>query len=398
MDIGNVEKVIVVITPCFQAILWPLVLVFILIFLRTPLKNFLGNMGEFTLKAGTSGLEASAKQQETKIAAEAGAALGAASVSKSDDASEGKQVLDDEKAREIANIVSQAVKPRMAQQLADASILWVDDNPSINTYERIALEALGIHATICTSTEDALEKLRLNKYQVIVSDMSRPPDLEAGYTLLEELKKRQIDTDYIIYDVSILPEQRTEARRKGAFGSTNNPGELFQLVTNAIERQQLRATIVVGESGHGKSALWISRFEELKQQAFEAEDVVQRWLMDNYPHSKSLFATAESGIKPDFIISEQDGTIIGAEVLFRHTSKFAIGDITNRYDLLKGNFSGQKLDKLIIFIVSGDKSTAEEVAERLVKSLDTVPPYVSIIIGYIYYDKFMPVRGIQSDS
>lgn len=192
-------------------------------------------MSEFTLNAGTSGLEASAKQQEVKVAAEASAALGAASVSKSEKGQENKQVIDEENAKEIAKVVSQAVKPRIARHLAEASVLWVDDNPSNNTFERIALEALDIHTTNCTSTEDALEKLSLNKYQVIVSDMSRPPDLQAGYTLLEELKKRQITTDFIIYDVSFSPNQRTEARRNGAFGSTNNPQELFQLVTTAIE-------------------------------------------------------------------------------------------------------------------------------------------------------------------
>lgn len=256
-------------------------------------------MSEFTFKAGTSGLEATAKQQETKVAAEVGAALGAASVSKSDDVSEGNQVLDDEKAREIANVVSQAIRPRMAQQFSEASVLWVDDSPSNNTYERIALEALGIHTTISTSTEDAMEKIRLNKYQVIVSDMSRPPDMQAGYTLLEKLKKQQINIDFIIYDVSILPPQKAEARLKGAYGSTNNPQELFQLVTNAIERQQLPLYTFVGERGHGKSAL-LSRLAA--EQAFKAEDVVQRWLMDNYPQSRNIHLTSESALKPDLMV------------------------------------------------------------------------------------------------
>ncbi len=382
MDIGNEIKVIEAITPCFQALLWPLALVFILIYLRTPLTKFLGNISEFTFKAGTSGLEATAKQQETKVAAEVGAALGAASVSKSEDVSEGKEVLDDEKAWEIANIVSQAVRPRMVQQFSEASVLWVDDSPSNNAYERIALEALGIHTTISTSTEDALEKLRLNKYQVLVSDMSRPPDMQAGYTLLEELKKRQINTDFIIYDVSMLPHQRTEARRKGAFGSTNNPQELFQLVTNAIESQQLPSSIpIVLERG--------------QVLAFKAEDVVQRWLMDNYPQSKSMHATLGSGLRPDLMIVDQDGTKIAAEVLFRRNSKFPIAEITKRFGLLKGSYDGQNLDKLIVFVVCTNKSDAGEVEERLVKSRVVPPPNVSIIIGYIYDDKFIPVRGIR---
>jgi CheY-like chemotaxis protein len=43
--------------------------------------------------------------------------------------------------------------------LAGKSILWVDDRPANNIYERQAMEALGIRFTISTSTEEALQML-----------------------------------------------------------------------------------------------------------------------------------------------------------------------------------------------------------------------------------------------
>ena len=87
---------------------------------------------------------------------------------------------------------------------------------------------------ISASTEDALEKLRLRRYDAIISDMVRPPDRQAGYTLLEQLRKMDKSTPFIIYAGSNLPEDRALARSRGAAGLTNDPQELFDLVIRAL--------------------------------------------------------------------------------------------------------------------------------------------------------------------
>jgi CheY-like chemotaxis protein len=114
-------------------------------------------------------------------------------------------------------------------------VLWVDDRPQNNVYERKAMEALGIRFTISTSTQDALEKLRSRKFDVIISDMGRPPDPRAGYTLLDEIRRLGMTTPYIIYAGSNALKHKEEARNHGAVGSTNNPQELLRLVTEAIQ-------------------------------------------------------------------------------------------------------------------------------------------------------------------
>jgi CheY-like chemotaxis protein len=98
-----------------------------------------------------------------------------------------------------------------------------------------AMENLGIRFTFSTSTEGALEKLRRNRYDVVISDMGRPPDNRAGYTLLAEMQKQGDMTPFIVYAGSNLPEHRAEARKRGAYGNTNNPQELFELVLRAIQ-------------------------------------------------------------------------------------------------------------------------------------------------------------------
>jgi CheY-like chemotaxis protein len=137
--------------------------------------------------------------------------------------------------KETEKRISELITPKASQQLAGAKVLWVDDRPQLNTYERQALEQLGIQFTISTSTDDALEKLQHPNYSVIISDMGRPPDKEAGYTLLEEIRKRGITTPFIIYAGSRAPEYVTETRRRGGLGTTNRPIELFEMVVDAIK-------------------------------------------------------------------------------------------------------------------------------------------------------------------
>ncbi len=229
MNIDGWARLVEGLTSLAGACGWPLVVLFLLVYFNGPLKKFVENLGEFSLKAGASGLEATAKRREI----EAAAALGAATA-KQKESGAAEQLSDEDEAREIVNVVSRSVEPRTVRRLDRSVVLWVDDTPSNNVYERRALEALGVHVTLSTSTEDALQKLQLRKYDAVISDMSRPPDNQAGYTLLEQMRRLGIKTPFIIYAGSNRPEYKAEATRKGAFGLTNSPQELFELVVNAI--------------------------------------------------------------------------------------------------------------------------------------------------------------------
>ncbi len=165
--------------------------------------------------------------------------LVAAATQIQNDAQGNKQISDMKNTEETAERINQLVTPKASQQLNRASVLWVDDIPTNNTYQRQALEALGIRFTISKSTDDALNKLQLKQYDVIISDMGRPPDRRAGYTLLEKLKEMNNNmnnnTPFIIYAAGKRPEHDAEARKRGAIGTTSNPQELFELVVNAIK-------------------------------------------------------------------------------------------------------------------------------------------------------------------
>jgi CheY-like chemotaxis protein len=113
-------------------------------------------------------------------------------------------------------------------------ILWVDDRPENNIYERKAFEAQGIDFSLALNTNEALDLLTSNDYVAIISDMGRKEGAQEGYVLLDKVRKSGIDTPFFIYAGSNAPEHKQMARERGAQGSTNRADELYKMVMDRI--------------------------------------------------------------------------------------------------------------------------------------------------------------------
>ena len=141
--------------------------------------------------------------------------------------------------RKIVELVDDIVttRPKEASGWGN-QILWVDDRPENNTYEREAFEGIGLQFTLALSTQEAFEKLSEDKYSVIISDMGRREGPREGYVLLDRLRKEGDETPLFFYAASNAPEHIQETLDHGGQGCTNNPRDLFEMVTKAvIERQ-----------------------------------------------------------------------------------------------------------------------------------------------------------------
>ena len=228
MSVDEIAKILEAITKLLGVIIWPALLALILL-------RFGNELGE--LVRNTTGLTAKGPGFEFTLArarVEAAAALAAATVkSEAEKPGDKTALVKLSDTAEVAKAVD-AVTPTTLQRARRATVLWVDDNPSNNIFERQALEALGATFVLSTSTDDALAVLKRRSFDLIVSDMGRPPDGRAGYTLLEKLRSLGDRTPFIIYSSSRTLEQQDEARRRGALGSTNRPDELFGLVLSAL--------------------------------------------------------------------------------------------------------------------------------------------------------------------
>lgn len=135
--------------------------------------------------------------------------------------------------REIVNVVSSARRQAKHEKWRNR-ILWVDDHPENNVYERQAFEAQGMEFALALSTNEALELLKTNKFAAIISDMGRKEGPQEGYVLLDKLRTMGDKTPFMIYAASNLPEHKKMARERGAIGSTNRAEELFQTVMSTI--------------------------------------------------------------------------------------------------------------------------------------------------------------------
>lgn len=134
---------------------------------------------------------------------------------------------------EIIELVSKTAKKDGLKKWKN-KILWVNDRPENNVYERQAFEAQGIQISLALSTDEALEHLQSNRYDAIISDMGRKEGPQEGYVLLEKLRGGGDKTPFFIYSGSNAPEHKRMARERRAQGSTNRVQELYQLVMGAI--------------------------------------------------------------------------------------------------------------------------------------------------------------------
>lgn len=117
-------------------------------------------------------------------------------------------------------------------------VLWVDDRPENNIYERRAFEAVGLRFTLARSTSEAFQKLRDERFAAIISDMGRAEGPREGYVLLDRLRQQGDETPLFFYASSASPEHKNETADHGGQGSTNNPQELFEMVTRSVMGQR----------------------------------------------------------------------------------------------------------------------------------------------------------------
>ncbi len=210
-------------TKLITSLAWPLVTLTLVLVFKKDLRRFLDSIGELSFKGG--GVDLTAKRRE-----EAQFFIGAAEGTKS-------SLAGDPAERLRPKPLSAKATPAALHRAAVSSLLWVDDKPANNVNERRAFEALGFNVTVALSTEEAMAKLRDTTYTAIISDLSRPSDMHAGYTLLRELSDASISVPVVIYAGLRTPEAQREARRHGAFGCTNRPDELVDLVLDATGRK-----------------------------------------------------------------------------------------------------------------------------------------------------------------
>lgn len=144
-----------------------------------------------------------------------------------------KKVEISERAREVA--AARAVRCRAVLQ--DKLVLWVDDGLANNRLERKLLQSFGLVIEQVQTNEQAMAVISPadHGYDLILSDIARPPDHPSGLDLLAKLNEQTRRPPLIFYITQVDVRKPVPV---GAFGLTNRPDELLHLVIDALERSR----------------------------------------------------------------------------------------------------------------------------------------------------------------
>ena len=120
-------------------------------------------------------------------------------------------------------------------KLKGKRILWVDDYPGNNDYPIQVLEEAGIKFTLAISTEDAMNSLKIQKFDLIISDMGRGANRSAGLDLLKLIKTNNIDTPVVIYCApKAIEVYGNEALKLGATAIVTGHSRILNIVQKLL--------------------------------------------------------------------------------------------------------------------------------------------------------------------
>ena len=117
-------------------------------------------------------------------------------------------------------------------------ILWVDDYPSNNESVVNLFEDKGIQFDIALTTKQGLELYKSELYDLIITDMGRGDESDAGLSLLKEMRKLHCQTPVIVYaSRRAINRYGEEAIQLGAYKVTNGIGNIISVISDALELQ-----------------------------------------------------------------------------------------------------------------------------------------------------------------
>lgn len=227
--IDGFVKITNALATLISAAAWPVVVGGIVYLMRGTIERFMTNVAEIKLK-GAGGEIILTRDQAELVAVLTAATIDPAAV---------QQISVKETAQKALAVVKDKITAETMARTDTTRLLWVDDMPMNNMYILQAFRSIGITVVTALSTDEALDRLHRDIYDIIISDLGRPGDDMAGRTLLRKVRELGLSIPYIVYASARVLPLRDELVAAGALDCTNDPTTLFSLV---VER-------TVGDAG-----------------------------------------------------------------------------------------------------------------------------------------------------
>lgn len=119
-----------------------------------------------------------------------------------------------------------------------ATILWVDDDPLNNLFERRAFATLGIFCDSYATNADAMAALQAGDYDVVVSDIGRGDLPETGWDTLDEVRSKQPEIPFVFYTINVDESLRERAAARGGSAVEELPDKLVGTVLELLPKRR----------------------------------------------------------------------------------------------------------------------------------------------------------------
>ena len=136
-------------------------------------------------------------------------------------------------AAEERNEAAPIAPPRVPDRIRFARILWIDDVPKNNVFETIALQRLGLPITVATDGDVALEYLRHDPYELVITDLTRPHDAISVKDTIEGIRRTQPHVPIVAY-TSATSATKPETKELGLTAVATTPFTLLDAVVSAL--------------------------------------------------------------------------------------------------------------------------------------------------------------------
>lgn len=269
-----------------------------------------------------------------------------------------------------------------------ASILIVDDEKSIRDSLKMVLDDEGFETKTAADGEDALELIKQNSFDIIISDIKMPK--LGGIELMSKASEFLPESFFIIMTAYASVDTAIDALRRGAYDYLLKPVELDDVIIRvkrlmkyknlAHENKILRQRISTNNSFEniiGKSEAMQSVFELIEHVADTnsnilitgrsgtGKELAAKAIHQKGPRKDQIFLPVNCGAIPENLIESE---------LFGHK---------------KGSFTGATEDKLGLFkVADGGTLFLDEIGE--------LPLNMQVkLLRALEERQFIPVGGIK---
>lgn len=127
---------------------------------------------------------------------------------------------------------------RFSNVIKQNRVLWVDDYPENTESVREIFKNRNIHFDIALTTEQGLELFRRELYDIIITDMGRGNESDAGIVFIRELKYLHCEIPIIVCTTrEAIQKYGKEALSLGAYMITDRIGDMISVISDILNLQ-----------------------------------------------------------------------------------------------------------------------------------------------------------------